>query len=1168
MSAITSNAFNFSGFIDSGVDVRTGTYSASINIMDLKGNHLSGPDFNFSLHYNMNNTSDEGFGRNWSVPISRFSKSTGLLSLSNGQAFKIQYNASLGRYEIPYRKLEDIKVYYVNTPGTQSGEIKVVHKGGEMEFIDWDKGVINRRYSPQGHKLKYEYGYLNNQPILWKVSDEVGSFMVVDWWSDPYKTTVELNMAGELVKTVTITKTANGSYKRLSHASIPNDTSLYTSFGYEWVDSLGVDLLVSVVYPTGLEETVRYQHEGHRLQSGAPIPYMPYVTELYVDHGEGQEPAIHRFSYSSQNYLGFGSDAVFHSGEDTLFGARKDYVYSCTERVGNELEIIKHYNKYHLLIRDEFYKDGQKYQEADYEYYADANTHIEYQPAQYGMLKACRTQLHQDGNTREQLSQYEYDIWGNEIWSRDEQNVETRTEYYSEKGEEGCPASKYGFRNRVKHVDLLSRDGKQNVRKLFKYITLDARLDDEKFFLLQEEQVGVLKRTFSFYSNPNDLLNYGRVKAEREIVNGAVDEKTCVYQINGNQLVIGNHRRAFDGTYCDNEEYFSLTDGLTTCVKDSSHQSIDIETNNVGAVVQEKVYSNGSLAAFRRFLYQVGRGNNVTSEYTSGQPTLHFYSNNAGKVIRVELEETTGGRYTLSGHRYNSQGQLVSTRNNDWQGSKKVSLLTRYEYDQWGNVLTTFHPDGTIEYNHKDPVALVNEHWIEGLNKSVQSFDLEGNVTRKAVYDAKGVFLFDTLYQYDSLRRLSQMTTSRGATIDFEYDEFDRIVLKLIRADGQLTREEHRYADNTTEDRLEAILVNGIEIGSRTFDGLGRITREYRNGGEYLHRYSSRNKPDSTTTPSGQTINYYYHPTLDEIVGSEVEGDSMSAQLFTYDGATGHKLGDKNANASNEYIYNALGQMVQEATKLAGNQSRSAHYHYTLMGTLMSSTDAFGGKKNLVLDDLGRPVAVSFHQDEHVATIHVGYDDFGRPVSYIMTDDENCIEQTITYNDQGKEAQRRSIHNGIEVSVTDYEYDNTLRMVGKRTLSAEGSTIESMGYDQLGRLTRYQCSGSHPVRDRKGKSIRSQTFTYDAFNNITAVATVFEDSSSNNESHIFDSVDPMKLQEVRNSHPDYANIQLKYDAHGNQQVDCCNNQYEFNARDQLQTVYAPDGTVINPEFVS
>ncbi len=77
-----SNAFNFSGFLTGGVDPRTGTYTCSLTLGELRSNFLQGPSLPIRLFFNPLQTHDGGFGKGWSLALTRYDVPHGLLTLA------------------------------------------------------------------------------------------------------------------------------------------------------------------------------------------------------------------------------------------------------------------------------------------------------------------------------------------------------------------------------------------------------------------------------------------------------------------------------------------------------------------------------------------------------------------------------------------------------------------------------------------------------------------------------------------------------------------------------------------------------------------------------------------------------------------------------------------------------------------------------------------------------------------------------------------------------------------------------------------------------------------------------------------------------------------------------------------------------------------------------
>jgi hypothetical protein len=68
-TSVQSNAFNFSEFLSSGVDPRTGMFTANLKIFGSVLHKSSGQGLQLSIGYSPMNTQDSGFGRGWSFPL-------------------------------------------------------------------------------------------------------------------------------------------------------------------------------------------------------------------------------------------------------------------------------------------------------------------------------------------------------------------------------------------------------------------------------------------------------------------------------------------------------------------------------------------------------------------------------------------------------------------------------------------------------------------------------------------------------------------------------------------------------------------------------------------------------------------------------------------------------------------------------------------------------------------------------------------------------------------------------------------------------------------------------------------------------------------------------------------------------------------------------------------
>lgn len=236
-------------------------------------------------------------------------------------------------------------------------------------------------------------------------------------------------------------------------------------------------------------------------------------------------------------------------------------------------------------------------------------------------------------------------------------------------------------------------------------------------------------------------------------------------------------------------------------------------------------------------------------------------------------------------------------------------------------------------------------------------------------------------------------------------------------------------------------------------------------------------------------------------------------------------------------------------------------YRYSLNGLLVSYTDVLGATQAYCYDAAGRLE----HTQVADLTSNFSYNAFGQLESIETSDSVSArspgvsLKVSLEYDDAGREVLRGFVlPDGIEQRLAQ-AYDAADHLL-QRTLK-QGATLlrdETFGYDARGRLEHYTASGPQAPLDPQGKQIQSQTFKFDALDNIVEVVTTFA-GGSNVATYEFMGADPTQLTVVRNSHADYpAEIHLDYDADGNLTIDEAGRSLEYDALGRLLSVSIPD----------
>jgi RHS repeat-associated protein len=141
-------AVNFHSYIESGVDPRTGTFSANI----LLGTLLE-PDFDVRLCYSPLNQKDFGFGHGWRIPVTIYNTESKLLSLSDGRMYEVEENGNTLTLEDNTGDIHAVKV-------THPDGVKITYR--ETGIVEWlyrksDWYACTARTSPGGEAMYFKW---------------------------------------------------------------------------------------------------------------------------------------------------------------------------------------------------------------------------------------------------------------------------------------------------------------------------------------------------------------------------------------------------------------------------------------------------------------------------------------------------------------------------------------------------------------------------------------------------------------------------------------------------------------------------------------------------------------------------------------------------------------------------------------------------------------------------------------------------------------------------------------------------------------------------------------------------------------------------------------------------------------------------------------------------
>lgn len=466
--AAHSNAYNHISFLSSGVDSRTGQYTLGIELMALVGNYLIGPNLPLRLAFDALTPEDTGFGKGWTLNLTRYIPSTSSLQTHTGEQFHVDGGGA--EPKISEQKLKSFRFL-----DKGNGEYRVVHRTGMEEQLKVirsggiDIAVPHRVYAPSGRWIELSHeGRFGEHRCLSRIVDASGLELLSVTYSnnlityhlhpDFGETRYQVELKDRWVERVTLPSHDDGSWRLFyeNSASTQNMTCLRR-----------------VETPLGGIETITYDDAGHQLLTGAPVARIPRVKTHTVDPGANQPALTTTYSYpKGRNFLGFGSGLNWEKDKDNLYRAGSDFTYEVElseASEGTELRKSSYrYNRHHLLILqttaqygdviDDVTEDACKQdwhiQETETVYHENPNVSFEYQQNNFQLPKTVtqRWRLKSDSTRlREEVTITEYDPdHGNLIREEQPNGIVTTYAYYDKDGEDGCPPDPQGFQRSVK----------------------------------------------------------------------------------------------------------------------------------------------------------------------------------------------------------------------------------------------------------------------------------------------------------------------------------------------------------------------------------------------------------------------------------------------------------------------------------------------------------------------------------------------------------------------------------------------------------------------------------------------------------------------------------------------------------------------------------------------
>ena len=1205
---VNSNAFNYLEFFKSSVDPRTGQYTLSIDLPELKANALSGPDLPLKLDFSPLNLEDSGYGIGWNLRLSQYVIATHMLSLYTGESFKVTGDGA--EPSIAEKRLDSFRFY-----DDANDTWRIVHRSGLVEVLTAQGGagkrvaLPTRIYGPGGHAITLTWAdFAAGERRLEKIEDASGELLrivrdsaslkvLLPPFDDQPQSRFLMEMTGDLVREVILPVAEQASW-RLHYDTVR-----------------GLTCIKEVKTPLGAVETVEYRDSGHPFPGIVERPPLPRVTRHVINPGTGL--AIHEsaYTYSPHNFLGNGSSINWtDDGLDQLYKVDHTYDYwtKVEHRVdGKAVREVKHtYNRFHLQVEEET-RQGKCVFTKVIDYYAE-NKPFDQQPRQFQMPRSVQHIWRLDGDSSKihnevQLS--EYDEHGNMTLEVRPDGVSTRTVYYDPAGEEGCPKDPVGFKRNVKEVIVTpSAQARGEAPVLITRYRYSQHallrgapgeywlmISDEHLHERYGEQETLLNHSLrTYYETPDNPQLHGRPLRQVNTLNGTSNSIDYEYGKARDKLLDQDslHTRetftGFDGEQKITVRDESLNSGQLLLGHDENDVQVRLEYDSLRRVTQETVAPDSDFEASRSYAYQLvfadrQQATRILTDVKQVQTRTRY--DGLGRVLLTEVKQGTTWQRTYSAV-YDGLGQLSEETRHDWlveedqDGQpleRELSLTTRYAYDDWGQRCRVTGPDGVSLVTETTPFGdggKLQRSWRQrAINKpaislvNVTQYNRFGKIDWSARYDEKEQLVGRQVFIYNGygecIRADEELALETRST-HYEYDSRRRVARTRL---PDQTVVERSFAEHSRDELPTAIQVipgddqqTTLLLGEQQFDGLDRLTRL--TVGPRTERYEYDDQTMRTSrliTPAQNTFKYVYEQDL----GAEPKEIEVDGKTFTY-AFDPHDAGIMSATSDTGvrgYRYNALGHLELESWTDANGEQHETRYETSLLGLPLKRTDN-AVETRYQYDDCGRVQCMT--QGQLQASFE--YDDAGRQHRTTTRDlgSGDTLVSENSYDSLDRVHVRTLLLNDSPARTITHTWRDDDQLV-ERHLEMDGRSLllEGFVYDLRGRLTEHHCSGERLPTDRYGNAITDQMFRFDALDNIRQCLTTFADGEENRARFTYADDDSCQLVKVSNTYEagGYPLEQtFAYDEDGNQLNDEAGQRLHYDAQGRLLEVTSADGS--------
>ncbi len=1164
MIPVSSNAKNFASYINTGVDPRTGTISYTLEIAEFVS-----PQFKFNLMYEQTTLDNSGFGIGNRLMLSKVYepvRGSLALELSTGASYfikRIIENKKTGFYNYYCDDIHLIR---------KSGFYYIYYIDGRIEKISVPTGLLDSISYPDGKKLKFNWNRERGKYLLVEINNSEGAGLSFVYETRKITSTMRVNGIKFYFKTFILQ-----SFKSMNILTKIQFDSGEISFGY-LNDSEKLPYLNAVVDELKLSLKITYG-EALSVPEGYPNTVTPITEAKYFDPFTKKEKVILYEYDPDNNYTGFGGYLRYelNSKYDPMAdGVRESFLYYTVEilKIINKRRKVKRtYNKYHFLIKEEFFvqSNGRDiiYQENSYAYASNFEFPISGQPKNFGKLVKKKI-AYKKGNQTEILlfESYTHDSFGNLIKEVYTDGRYKECNYYLASGESGCPPSDNGMITYIRNIRMYTKEGTPKSSEYFNYskVAHDALLilvsEKGLVYHFPSGEPSVLWK-YGYHKNPLDIFTFGKVaKEETYLEKRLVLTKDYTYQKTSSTYTI--LISTFNGSdrYNESSEY-RLVDNKIVLFDTEGSRVISFRYRLNGELINKKETFSNTL--FSSETYNKNQDGQNSFGIVNGRMHNVKIYNSYGFLHKELLKNEKNELEVTAIYVYDEFMNLVQKNLFDTCNGTKVSSLLKYEYDNYQNISRIIYPSGMISEITNDFIAKTITT-TSGNSREILHYNDTLNIIKKEIKLKQNLSSFLETYSYDFFDNLiSSDYLSGDDKVDYkvesEFDNFNRLIKKVTSSRGNISLTEKTiYFSDTTDNKPIRFLINDSVVGSRTYDGIGRILTETRQDSVKTYRYSNGFNPIKVNFNANQAVDYEY--VFNNQICSEKGKDAHNRFEYQLDNII--LLENDRVKQTNEYdSKNRIQRINIHCSELDIIESFS--YTYSTIGRILSLQRQNGYLETYSYNSIGLLSGVELYSYSlKGAKSNIQYSLSDKP-SILTLDNVKVI---ISYDDSDREKSRLMKVGNRDIMEYTYIYDAFDRKINIECRYGNKTHTEKYTYDSMSRLIEYISSGELNPVDETGKEIVSQKFEYDVYNNIKSIQSGYSNHSKKTENYIYDPVKKQTLISIT-SVEENKTKNIEYDLNGSVVNDSFAS-YTYNSLNQMSScvVHSPqDPSLKECEYV-